>query len=246
MKPNVVFFRTVPTVLLFLALLLTLPTAADGVLLEPSENGGTDYRNRLFFFGESTTAHLRSRGVLAGGTSTDRVIASCSGTMMLNRRTPSARVMEPRSGKEMTLTEAVAALRPEILVLSFGLNGIVGFLSAKESYTEPYRALIRSVRRASPETVVLLQTVYPVAKNPTEWKFTQSPAEINRGIERLNAWLPEIAASEGVFLADTASVLRDEQGFLREEYSADGIHLTREGYEQVLLYLQTHMAEVPE
>lgn len=246
MKPIVAFFKTVPTVLLLLALLLTLPTSADGVFTERSENGGTAYRNRLFFFGESTTAHLRSRGVLEGGTSTDRVIAARSGTMMLNRRTPSAHVVEPRSGKEMTVTEAVAALRPEILVLSFGLNGIVGFLSAKESYTEPYRALIRTVRKVSPETVVILQTVYPVANDPSEWKFHQSPAEINRGIERLNGWLPEIAASEGAFLADTASVLRDGDGFLRKDYSADGIHLTREGYEQVLLYLETHMAEVPE
>lgn len=235
-------WKTVPIWLLLVA--LTLPASAAGVFLEKSDDGGAAYRDRLLFLGESTTCHLRSRGVLTGGTGTDRVLAPDSGTMMLNRRTLSAQITEPRSGKKMSVEEAVALRRPEILVVSFGLNGIVGFLAEKERYTESYRALIRGIRRASPETAVVLQTVYPVAERPAEWKFDRTPAEINRGIEMLNAWLPEIAGSEGVFLADTASVLKGENGYLREEFSADGIHLTRAGYEQVLFYLQTH--RIPE
>ena len=243
MKPIKTFLKAVPIVFLILALIV--PASAQGVFLDQSNDGGTDYRDRLIFLGESTTAHLRSRGVLAGGTSTDRVFAPASGTMMLSRRILSIRITEPQSGKQMSVSEAIAARRPEILVLSFGLNGILGFLAQKSAYTEPYRALIRSVHRVSPETIVILQTVYPVAEHPSEWKFSQTPAEINRAIETLNTWLPEIAEAEDAFVADTASVLRDANGYLREEYSADGIHLTREGYEQVLLYLQTHMAEVP-
>lgn len=242
MKPIKMIFKTVSTV--FLVLALILPASAGGVFLDPSKDGGTDYRDRLLFLGESTTAHLRSRGVLIGGTSTDRVLAPKSGTMMLNRRILSARVIEPQSGKEMTIPEAVALRRPEILVLSFGLNGILGFVSQKDAYLEPYKALIREIRSASPETVIVLQTVYPVAQNPTEWKYSQTPAEINRAIETVNAYLPEIAESESVFIADTASVLRDANGYLRADFSADGIHLTRAGYEAVLFYLQTHRVEV--
>ena len=244
MKPIHLIFKTVSTV--FLVLALILPASAGGGFLDPSKEGGTDYRDRLLFLGESTTAHLRSRGVLAGGTSTDRVLAPKSGTMMLNRRILSARVIEPQSGKEMTIPEAVAARRPEILVLSFGLNGILGFVSQKDSYLQPYKTLIRGIRSASPETVIILQTVYPVAEHPTEWTFSQAPDEINRAIETVNAYLPEIAEAEGVFIADTASVLRDANGYLRADFSSDGIHLTRSGYEAVLGYLQTHCVEVAE
>lgn len=244
MKAIHLIFKTVLTV--FLVFALILPASSSGVFLDPSKDGGTDYRDRLFFLGESTTAHLRSRGVLAGGTSTDRVLAPKSGTMMLSRRILSARVIEPQSGKEMTISEAVAARRPEILILSFGLNGILGFVSQKDSYLEPYKALIRGIRAASPQTVIVLQTVYPVAEHPTEWKFSQTPAEINLAIETVNAYLPEIAQSENVFIADTASVLRDGNGYLRADFSSDGIHLTRAGYEAVLFYLQTHCVEVAE
>ena len=243
MKPIVRFcLKAVPTALLIFALIL--PASAEGVFLEKSMDGGEDYRNRLLFLGESTTCHLRSRGVLIGGTSTDRVLAPKSGTMMLDRRIASARLIEPKSGLEMTVTDAIRARRPDILVISFGLNGIVGFLAEKERYTVPYQSLIRTIHEVSPETTVILQTVYPVARHPLEWKFERTPAEINRGIATLNAWLPEIAAAEGAVIADTASVVRDEEGFLREEYSADGIHLTASGYEEILYYLQTHMAEV--
>ena len=237
-----ILYKAVPAALLVFALIL--PLSAEGIFPDQSVDGGADYRDRLFFLGESTTAHLRARGVLTGGTATDRVFAPRSGTMMLSRRILTERVTEPLTGAEMTISEAVALRRPEILVLSFGLNGILGFLNRKTDYTEPYRALIRAVKQASPGTVVILQTVYPVAREPGGWNFNRSPAEINRAVETLNGWLPEIAAAEGAFVVDTAAVLRDGDGFLRADFSADGIHLTREGYEAVLFCLQTHMVGV--
>ena len=236
------YAKTVPIWLLLFTLIL--PIAADGVFPQASADGGTAYRDRLLFLGESTTYHLRARGVLTGGTATDRVIAPRSGTMMLDRRILSSRVLEPQSGKEMTVTDAIAARQPEILVLSFGLNGIVGFLADHSRYSVPYRALIRAVHEVSPETIVILQTVYPVAEAPAEWKFDRSPAEINQGILELNRILPEIAEAEGAYVVDTAATVRGEDGYLRAEYSSDGIHLTRAGYEQVLLCLQTHPVEV--
>ena len=67
--------------------------------------------------------------------------------------------------------------------------------------------------------------------------------ELNEAIRTLNTWLPEIAASfDHVRVVDTASVLSDENGWLKESYdnSGDGIHLTTEAYRQILAYLRTH------
>ena len=230
--------KAVPIVLLLLSALL--PVSAQEPSPTGAESGAVD-RGRLVFVGESTTAHLRARGVLPGGTATDQVLAPRSGTMTLDRRVLSARVVEPRSGEELPLVEAVARRRPEILVLSFGLNGILGFLARPADYTEPYRALIRAVHEVSPGTAVVLQTVYPVAERPAEWKFDRSPAAINAGIAELNRLLPQIAA-EGALVADTAAVLRDENGFLRAGYTTDGIHLDRDGYEAVLSALDSALA----
>ena len=202
--------------------------------------------DRLLFLGESTTAHLRSRGVLSGGTSTTQVLANESGTLMLNARLLSTRVIEPISRRSLTIPEAIAVRKPEFLVLSFGLNGISTFSADPERYIRLYSDLIETVKNASSETTIVLQTIYPVAKNPTEWKYDQSPGEINLEIAKLNALLPDLAKQTGAILIDTASVLPDADGYLRAEYSADGIHLTRLGYLEVLNYLEERLGEVLE
>lgn len=202
--------------------------------------------DRLLFLGESTTAHLRSRGVLSGGTSTTQVLANESGTLMLSARLLSTRVIEPISRQSLPIPEAIALRKPEFLVLSFGLNGISYFSAHPERYTELYASLIETVKTVSPETVTVLQTIYPVAKYPAEWKYDQSPEQINREIAKLNAALPDLAAQTGAILIDTASVLPDADGYLRADYSADGIHLTRQGYLKVLEHLEKKLAEVLE
>ena len=227
------------TVLLSILLgLISLPVSA--------EKQEEPLRDRLLFLGESTTAHLRSRGVLAGGTSTTQVLANESGTLMLSARLLSTRVIEPLSRRSLTIPEAIAARKPEFLVLSFGLNGISTFSAHPQRYTGLYADLIEVVREASPNTTVVLQTIYPVAKDQTEWKYDQSPGEINLEIAKLNALLPSLAKQTGAILVDTASVLPDADGYLRTDYSADGIHLTRLGYRKVLDYLEEKLEEVLE
>lgn len=218
------------TVFLLLSVLI-LPVRAweaDGI---------RDDRSRVLFVGESTTTHLRSRGVLPA----EQILTTRTGTMMLTPHILATLVEEPMTGREMPLSEAIALRRPDVLVLSFGLNGIVGFLRDEQTYTAPYRKMIREIRDLCPDTAVVLQTVYPVAEHPDPWNFSASPEQINRGIDRLNRLLPGIAEAEGATVADAASALRDGRGFLREAFSADGIHLTREGYLAVLERLGTEI-----
>ncbi len=232
-------FILLQTVLLsVLFCLFSLPASA--------ERQKEPLRDRLLFLGESTTAHLRSRGVLSGGTSTTQVLANESGTLMLNSRLLSVRIIEPISRQSMTIQEAIAVRKPEILVLSFGLNGINGFSDRPERYTALYASLIGTVKQVSPQTVVVLQTVYPVSQNPVVWKYDRSPDTVNREIAKLNAMLPALAERTGAILIDTATVLPDKNGFLRADYTTDGIHLTRSGYLAVLDFLEEKLGEVLE
>lgn len=67
------------------------PTQVSPQLVTMAEtpDAGMEYIDSMIFFGESTTAHLRARGVLSGGTSTRQVWADASGTRMLSSRTTS-------------------------------------------------------------------------------------------------------------------------------------------------------------
>jgi lysophospholipase L1-like esterase len=127
---------------------------------------------------------------------------------------------------------------PPILVLSFGLNGITEFVQDRELYVRSYLGLIDLVRAASPQTRILLQSVYPVTANCTSWSVDGKTVSDYTRI--LNGWLVEIAQMrEDVRYIDTASVLTDGDGCLHPTYdfSGDGIHLTADAYRKILCVL---------
>ena len=209
------------------------------VLLHEGADGGMAYIDQMIFFGESTTAHLRSRGVLSGGTDTTQVWADASGTKMLSSRITSQPFPYPPTGEALTPAQACALAKPKYLVLSFGLNGITDFVQNKDSYVSNYAKLITAVQKASPDTKIILQTVYPVR---SATGYSVDTDTLNGYINTVNEWIPEIAAMhENVRVADTASVLKDASGRLQAAYdNGDGIHLTKSAYEQILQYLRTH------
>ena len=192
------------------------------------------------FFGESTTAHLSRRGgVLDTPEKRGCVWRNESGTERLSRRILSASVdLWDSNGIKQTvsLADALKVARPRRIVLSFGLNGIMGFIENKDSFTGAYRVLVDGVRKCSPCTEIILQSVYPVRASDN---FSCDTPTLNAHIRTLNGWISELARAEGLRYADTASVLRGTDGALLAKYDVgDGIHLTNEAYKEILAYLQ--------
>ncbi len=211
------------------------PPTVAAVLLTQTPDRGQAYIDSMVFFGESTTAHLRSRGVLSGGTATNQVWADASNTMMLSPEILRKTILYPETGESLTIEQAAEKKKPAYIVLAFGVNGLSGFVANERLYAVSYGKLIGAIHAVSPQTKVILQTVYPVGS------AYDDAAEINRKIRQLNEWLPQIAAENGAYLVDTASVLADEAGMLRPEFAqADGLHLTAAAYHEILLYLRTH------
>ena len=216
----------------------------EEVLMGETEDAGITYIDKMIFFGESTTAHLRSRGVLSGGRDTTQVWEDDSGTKTLSSKLLSETVNYPPTGEKLTLAQALEKEQPDYIVLSFGLNSISGFINNKSTYVNNYNRLINAIQAASPNTRIILQTVYPVTAACDAWK--ESGEEICEYTRTLNQWLLEIAAAhENVRVVDTASVLTDANGCLHAsyDYNGDGIHLTTEAYEKILHYLRTHAWE---
>ncbi|MBQ7338571.1 MAG: SGNH/GDSL hydrolase family protein [Clostridia bacterium] len=213
----------------------TTPVNASSAVLGESEDMGQSYIDSMVFFGESTTAHLRSRGVLTGGTATTQVWADASNTMMLSLEILRNKIIYPETGEQMTIEQAVAQKKPKYMVLAFGVNGLSGFVGNERLYAASYAKLIGAIKAASPETTVILQTVYPVGQS-----YSDADA-VNQKIRQLNEWLPKIAEDNGAYLVDTASCLKDAAGTLRVEFAqSDGLHLTAAAYREILNYLRTH------
>ena len=60
---------------------------------------------------------------------------------------------------------------------------------------------------------------------------------------KYNAIFTELAQEKQIYLLDPAPLLMDENGELREELTADGVHLNTEGFAIYKDYMKTHVEE---
>ena len=233
--------RLIPFFLLAFCILPHTALSATAKALALSADAGKEYVDRMVFFGESTTAHLARKGGILDGCG-NRVLRDESGTRMLSRRTLTSPVLlrdDTGTTRTVAFVDAIAVLKPRMLVLSFGLNGLDGFVREPSRFTESYRALIDGVLAVSPDTRILLQSVYPVACAIGSCGDVDAQ---NAAIRRLNEQIEALAEQwEATRYVDTASVLTGGDGRLLSQYdSGDGIHLTNDAYRQILSYLRTH------
>lgn len=212
------------------------------VILEKSEDMGKDYIDSFIFFGESTTYHLKSRGVLSGGKSTAQVLGNESGTAILDTDTASTSVIYPETGETVTFQEAIRRKKPKYLFMSFGLNGAAQKVKRGEEYFKGcYRELVETVRAVSPQTRIILGSCYPVAENMDMSRYSLTLDGLNEAIRTLNGWTLELCEEEGLRYLNVNEVLTDKYGRLRLEYQVgDGHHLTTAAYRKIIEYIRTH------
>lgn len=202
-------------------------------VLAESEDAGQDYIDKIVFLGDSTTYGLRRYKVLSGGKDTTQVWTPTNGTITLSYAN-TVLIWYPETDKEMTIKDAAALKKPEYLVITLGVNG-VSFMG-EEYFKKEYGKLIKSIQDASPDTKIILQSIFPVASNYELLKSIN-----NEKIDAANEWVVQIAEEYGVKYLDTNSRLRDENGWLKDSYqNGDGLHLSEAGLNVELNNLRTH------
>ncbi len=203
-------------------------------VLKQTADAGQAYIDKMVFLGDSTTYGLKYYAMLNGGKKTTQVWTPESGTLTLSQAS-FATIVYPETGEQITIEEAVRRKKPEYLVITLGVNG-VSFMTEESYFKSEYKKVIQIVQKASPETKIICQSIFPVC---ADYKLVNS---INRDkIDRANRWIVEAAAECGVKFIDTNSVLRDAGGWLPTKYSnGDGIHLNPTGFTLELNNLRTH------
>lgn len=204
----------------------------DTVLGE-TEDAGQEYIDKLVFLGDSTTYGLRYYKMLSGGKETTQVWTPVSGTLTLSQ-VSFATILYPETGEEITIKAAVEAKKPEYLVVTLGVNG-VSFMG-EDYFKSEYKKMIETIQTASPDTKIICQSIFPVARSYASLKSIN-----NEKIDAANRWICEVANDCGVKYIDTNSALRDEEGWLPEEYhNGDGMHLQTNSFTIELNNLRTH------
>lgn len=202
-------------------------------VLGVTEDAGQEYIDKLTFLGDSTTYGLIHYGMLKDGKNTKQVWTPASGTLTLSQAS-FATIVYPETGEEITIVDAVTRSQPEYLVITLGVNG-VSFMD-EDYFKSEYKKLVESVQTASPDTKIICQSIFPVARS-----YELLDSINNDKIDAANKWICEVAADCGVKYLDTNSVLRDSEGWLPEEYhNGDGMHLATNSFTIELNNLRTH------
>lgn len=210
-----------------------IPVPASAVLTE-TEDAGQEYIDKIIFIGDSTTYSFLYYGVLSGGKESLQIWTPASRTLTLDHA-PTTTILYPDTGEEITIKDAIARKTPEIVVITLGVNGIS--YMQEEYFLSVYKKLVGQIQDASPDTKIILQSIFPIAANYEKQKSIN-----NEKITAANEWIKDVAEDTGVRYLDTNSVLAvGENGYLPSEWqNGDGLHLNPASLKVVLEYIRTH------
>ncbi len=205
----------------------------DTVTLPETPDAGLAYQDKLIFVGDSLTSHLVKRGVLTGGRETKQVWRSELECINLKPGINAQTIIYPETGELLTIAEAAGREKPAVLIITLGTDWGVSYLTEAD-FKACYAGLVREIQKASPNTAVVLQSIFPVT---ADCKVLD-----NAKIDIANQWVKAVAAETGCRYLDTQTILKDENNCLKASYcnSTDGIHLGKEAYEAILTYIRTH------
>lgn len=213
------------------------PTAfavSGSAVLEETPDMGQEYLDKIIFLGDSRTYSYKAYGVLSGGKNTNQVWTPRNGTMTLAAQ-GYVMICYPDTNQDVSIRDAVAMKKPEYMVIGLGMNGIA-FMN-EETFKSEYRSLVNDIKNISPDTKIMLNSIYPVANY-----YAKLNQINNQKVAECNRWIEEVAEETGAKYLNTAEALADADGWLNLAYDngGEGTHLNRPGNEIVMRYIRTH------
>lgn len=124
------------------------------------------------------------------------------------------------SGGILKRLPAFSQTRPDTIYVLAGINDLRRGATNSE-VLENLRSITRRLHSAHPNSRIVLQSLLP----------TRLPTIPNYRIRSLNQQLSQIAQQEGVAYLDLHSLFSDSEGLLRRDFTTDGLHLSRQGYQ---------------
>ena len=125
-------------------------------------------------------------------------------------------------------------LQPQIIILQVGINDLKTiplFPDQNERIVANCKANIQQIvaQSVASGVTVILTTIFPVGGVPFERKPLWSD-DVAESVDEVNAYLRTLAA-EKVIIFDAYSILADDDGRMKAEYSEDELHINGRGYE---------------
>lgn len=138
------------------------------------------------------------------------------------------------NGDKITLLQDMANKNIKKVYIMLGINEL-GW-SYPQVFKSKYIELIDKIREVKPNCEIYVQSIIPMTKSKSD---TDSTFNI-KNVEIFNNLIQEVANEKNVIYLDVKSALINENGYLPEEASTDGIHINKKYCEKWLEYLKNN------
>jgi lysophospholipase L1-like esterase len=120
-------------------------------------------------------------------------------------------------------------LEPSKIILMIGTNDINGSVSRDQIVTN-YRKILDEIKINQPTVDLYFVSVIPQNKDLESYTGIKVD-ETNGAILEINDDIKKLCEEYGHTFVDLHSLLLDENGYLKKDYSDDGIHLNSSGFQ---------------
>ncbi|MCR4922561.1 MAG: hypothetical protein K5931_00940 [Lachnospiraceae bacterium] len=195
-------------------------------ILPYNEDTGFGYLNNCVFLGDSRTVGMVNFKYI----SDEDALAKVGIAHTAVEKT----TFTQNSGKQYTVKQYLSAVSPKVAYVCYGVNGLDSI--SEEKYIESYTSLVDKIIEWAPKTNIVLMAIWPVDDNGIYKGKVK-----NEWIEKYNKFLLSLAEEKGIYYLDVDTVLKNDEGSIKEEYdSGDGLHYSSSAYKVILDYIVTH------
>lgn len=207
----------------------TLDGWYDSVKLKQTKDYGDEYFNKITMVGDSNTMYMYLDGYLNG-------IRAWAIPCLHAESMHSTEINLYGLGIKMKLLDATKKYNPEIMILNFGTFS-TSWIN-EETFIKNASSMIEQIKENSPNTKIILISIYPVIKGESVNGFKQDI------INKYNFYILELANKYQLKYLDVQEALKSDDGYGKVEYFRDDkFHLTALGHSKVREYIKTHALE---
>ena len=146
----------------------------------------------------------------------------------------SKKFVKTNNGEKITLLDDMKNKNINSVYIMLGLNEL-GW-SYPQVFKVKYEELIDEIRAIKPNCKIYVQSIIPVTKSKDE----KDKIFNNSNVQKFNKLIKEVAEEKNVKYLDVGSALVDSNGYLPEQSSPDGIHISKKYCEKWLEYLKNN------
>ncbi len=208
-----------------------IPLGPDGLPLVNYHTVDSSYFDDAVFIGDSRTRSLQ----LYSGLNNTTFLADTGLTIY----TVLDKQMTASTGEKTTVRNYLTSHQFQKIYLMLGVNELG--TGTTESFVASYSEVLQTIQELQPDALIYLQAILNISQS----KHNEGTYINNDTIHERNELLKTLADNQHIYWLDANPAICDENGYLIETYTFDGVHLQAKYVPIWVTWLEEHAAPDP-